>query len=110
MLDGIASMWCNVWGHSRTEIIISKMSDQLRTLQHSTLFGLANNPSIDLAEKMLKLAKGMESVFYSDNGSTVVEVAMKMAVQFWRNRGRPKKPLLSRWNMAIMATRSVPCL
>lgn len=89
-LDGIASMWCNVWGHSSTEII-SRMSEQLRTLQHSTLFGLANSPSVDLAEKLLKLAKGMESVFYSDNGSTAVEVAMKMAVQFWRNRGRLKK-------------------
>lgn len=89
-LDGVASMWCNVWGHSRAEII-SKMSEQLRTLQHSTLFGLASGPSTDLAEKMLRLAKGMESVFYSDNGSTAVEVAMKMAVQFWRNKGRPKK-------------------
>jgi adenosylmethionine-8-amino-7-oxononanoate aminotransferase len=89
-LDGIASMWCNVWGHSRTEIT-SKMSEQLRTLQHSTLFGLANGPSIALAEKMLKLSKGMHSVFYSDNGSTAVEVAMKMALQYWRNKGRPKK-------------------
>ncbi|MFY9797663.1 MAG: adenosylmethionine--8-amino-7-oxononanoate transaminase [Candidatus Nitrosopolaris sp.] len=89
-LDGIASMWCNVWGHSRTEII-RKMSEQTQTLQHSTLFGLTNGPSIALAEKMLKLAKGMDSVFYSDNGSTAVEVAMKMALQYWRNKGRPKK-------------------
>jgi adenosylmethionine---8-amino-7-oxononanoate aminotransferase len=89
-LDGTASMWCNVWGHSRNEII-AKMSAQIRTLQHSTLFGLANGPSIDLAEKLLKLTKGMESVFYSDNGSTAVEVAMKMALQFWGNKGRPKK-------------------
>jgi adenosylmethionine---8-amino-7-oxononanoate aminotransferase len=89
-LDGTASMWCNVWGHSRNEII-AKMSAQIRTLQHSTLFGLANGPSIDLAEKLLKLAKGMERVFYSDNGSTAVEVAMKMALQFWGNKGRPKK-------------------
>ncbi|MGC1928106.1 MAG: adenosylmethionine--8-amino-7-oxononanoate transaminase [Candidatus Nitrosopolaris sp.] len=89
-LDGIASMWCNVWGHGRNEII-SKMSEQLRTLQHSTLFGLANGPSITLAEKMLKLSRGMHSVFYSDNGSTAVEVAMKMAVQYWRNKGSPKK-------------------
>jgi adenosylmethionine-8-amino-7-oxononanoate aminotransferase len=89
-LDGIASMWCNVWGHGRNEIV-SKMSEQLRTLQHSTLFGLANAPSITLAEKLLKLSRGMQSVFYSDNGSTAVEVAMKMAVQYWRNKGKPKK-------------------
>jgi adenosylmethionine---8-amino-7-oxononanoate aminotransferase len=89
-LDGIASMWCNVWGHGRSEII-SKISEQLRSLQHSTLFGLANGPSTALAEKLLKLSKGMDSVFYSDNGSTAVEVAMKMAIQYWRNKGRPKK-------------------
>jgi adenosylmethionine-8-amino-7-oxononanoate aminotransferase len=89
-LDGIASMWCNVWGHGRNEIV-SKMSEQLRTLQHSTLFGLANAPSITLAEKLLRLSRGMQSVFYSDNGSTAVEVAMKMAVQYWRNKGKPKK-------------------
>jgi adenosylmethionine---8-amino-7-oxononanoate aminotransferase len=89
-LDGTASMWCNVWGHSRNEII-AKMSAQLRTLQHSTLFGLANGPSVELAEKLINLAKGMESVFYSDNGSTAVEVAMKMALQFWANKGRPNK-------------------
>lgn len=89
-LDGIASMWCNVWGHSRSEII-KKMSEQLQNLQHSTLFGLANGPSTTLAEELLKLCKGMESVFYSDNGSTAVEVAMKMAMQYWQNKGKPKK-------------------
>lgn len=89
-LDGIASMWCNVWGHSRPEII-RKMSEQLQNLQHSTLFGLANGPSTSLAEELLKLCKGMENVFYSDNGSTAVEVAMKMAMQYWQNKGKPKK-------------------
>ena len=89
-LDGIASMWSNVWGHGRREIVC-KMSEQLRTLQHSTLFGLANAPSITLAERLLKLSRGMQSVFYSDNGSTAVEVAIKMTVQYWRNKGKPKK-------------------
>lgn len=89
-LDGIASMWTNVWGHGRREIVC-KMTEQIRTLQHSTLFGLANTPSINLAERLLQLSRGMQSVFYSDNGSTAVEVAMKMAVQYWRNKGKPKK-------------------
>jgi len=89
-LDGIASMWCNVWGHGKNEIV-SKMSEQIRTLQHSTLFGLASAPSITLAEKLLKFSRGMQRVFYSDNGSTAVEVAMKMAVQYWRNKSKPKK-------------------
>ena len=69
----------------------ARCQSRLRTLQHSTLFGLANAPSITLAEKLLKLSRGMHSVFYSDNGSTAVEAAMKMAVQYWRIKRKPKK-------------------
>jgi len=89
-LDGSASMWCNVWGHSRSEIIES-MIRQIKELQHSTLFGLSNSPAIELAEKLVKISKGMNHVFYSDNGSTAVEVAMKMALQYWRNKGNRRK-------------------
>jgi adenosylmethionine-8-amino-7-oxononanoate aminotransferase len=67
------------------------MTQQLQTLQHSTLFGLANAPSIELAKKILKMAKGMDKVFYSDNGSTAIEVAMKMALQYWSNKGKYEK-------------------
>ncbi len=89
-LDGVASMWCNVWGHTRKEIV-NAMIDQVKRLQHSTLFGLANEPAILLAQMMVKQAKGMSRVFYSDNGSTAVEVALKMALQYWRNSGKPNK-------------------
>lgn len=89
-LDGTSSMWCNVWGHTKHEIV-EAMLDQTRSLQHSTMFGLANRPSIELADKLLKLTRRMDHVFYSDDGSTAVEVAMKMAVQYWRNKGKPKK-------------------
>jgi adenosylmethionine-8-amino-7-oxononanoate aminotransferase len=89
-LDGIASMWCNVWGHGRNEIV-EAMIDQMKDLQHSTLFGLGNSPSAVLAEKLTKIAKGMDKVFYTDNGSAAIEVAMKMAIQYWRNKGRMKK-------------------
>src|SRR5919202_551137 len=89
-LDGIASMWCNVWGHGRNELI-KTMIKQLHNIQHSTLFGLSSSPSIELAEKLLKIAKGMSYVFYSDNGSTAIEVGMKIAIQYWRNRGNYKK-------------------
>ncbi len=89
-LDGIASMWCNVWGHGQNEIV-HRMTQQLQNLQHSTLFGLANGPSIELAKKILNIAKGMDKVFYSDNGSTAIEVAMKMALQYWRNKGTYEK-------------------
>lgn len=89
-LDGCASMWCNVWGHSRKEIIAS-ITRQVQRLQHSTLFGLSNQPATELAEILLKIAKQMDHVFYSDNGSTAIEVALKMALQYWRNKGNTKK-------------------
>ena len=93
-LDGCASMWCNVWGHSRKEII-SSMTRQVKRLQHSTLFGLSNQPATELAEILLKIAKQMDHVFYSDNGSTAIEVALKMALQYWRNKGNTKKKPIS---------------
>ena len=89
-LDGISNMWCNVWGHNRREII-NAMKRQLDNLPHSTLFGLVNEPSVMLAEKLIKLANGMGKVFYSDNGSTAMEVALKIAIQYWRNLGKIEK-------------------
>jgi adenosylmethionine---8-amino-7-oxononanoate aminotransferase len=89
-LDGIASMWCNVWGHGQNEVT-DAMIKQIKTLQHSTLFGLGNEPSVNLAEKLLKISKGMDRVFYTDNGSTAIEVALKMALQYYANIGKPEK-------------------
>lgn len=89
-LDGIANMWCSVWGYSSNPVIES-ICEQYKQLPHSTLFGLANKPSIELAEKLVKLSKGMKKVFYSDNGSTAMEVALKMAIQYWKNKGYTKK-------------------
>jgi adenosylmethionine-8-amino-7-oxononanoate aminotransferase len=67
------------------------MIDQLKNIPHSTLFGFANAPSIKLAERLITLATGMEKVFYTDNGSTAIEVAMKIALQYWYNNGKDKK-------------------
>jgi adenosylmethionine---8-amino-7-oxononanoate aminotransferase len=89
-LDGSASMWCNVWGHTQNEVI-QAMIEQLKSIPHSTLFGIANAPSIKLAEKLIRMARGMHKVFYTDNGSAAIEVAMKMARQYWYNKGRDKK-------------------
>lgn len=89
-LDGIASMWCNVWGHGQNKVVRA-MVEQLKQLQHSTLFGLASGPSAQLAEKLSGLAKGMDRTFYTDNGSTAIEAAMKMALQYWRNKGKSAK-------------------
>lgn len=89
-LDGIASMWCNVWGHGQNKVV-EAMVEQLKNLQHSTLFGLASGPSAQLAERLAGLARGMDKVFYTDNGSSAIEAAMKMALQYWRNKGRSAK-------------------
>ncbi len=89
-LDGIASMWCNVWGHGQNEVT-DAMKKQIEKVAHSTLFGLANEPSTLLAEKLVELAKGMRRVFYSDNGSTAIEASMKMAIQYWKNKGKSQK-------------------
>lgn len=89
-LDGTSSMWCNVWGHDQNPVVIA-MQKQLGNLQHSTLFGLANETSALLAQRLVKIAKGLDRVFYTDNGSTAIEAAMKIAVQYWRNRGKPNR-------------------
>ena len=89
-LDGTASMWCNVWGHGQNKVV-QAMMEQLKNIQHSTLFGLANSPSTKLAQKLVSLAKGMNKVFYTDNGSTAIEVAMKMARQYWYYKGKDQK-------------------
>ena len=90
-LDGVSSLWCNVHGHRKREID-DAIRAQLDRVAHSTLLGLASVPSIELAEALVRLAPaGLTRVFYSDSGSTAVEVALKMAYQCWRQRGRPEK-------------------
>ena len=90
LMDGVASMWCNVWGHSNKELTDS-MIKQTRKLQHSSLFNLTNNRAEELAEKLVKMAPGMHRVFYSDDGSTAMEISAKMALQYWHNTGEKKK-------------------
>ena len=83
-LDGVASMWCNVWGHSKKELI-NAIIKQTKKLQHSSSFNLTNQPVEILAEKLVKLSPNMNSVFFSDNGSTAMEIAIKIALQYWKN-------------------------
>lgn len=90
-LDGISSLWVNVHGHRRKEID-DAVRDQLDRIAHSTLLGTASIPSIRLAERIIRLAPdGLSRVFYSDNGSTAVEVALKIAFQYWQQQEDPKK-------------------
>lgn len=90
LLDGVGSMWCNVWGHSKDELVKSIIK-QTRKLQHSSLFNLTNDKAEELASKLVRLAPGMYKVFYSDDGSTAMEVSAKMALQYWHNKGEKKK-------------------
>lgn len=95
-LDGISSLWVNVHGHRKKEIDLA-MQQQIKKCAHSTLLGLSNEPAIRLAEKLIQIApKGLKKVFYSDSGSTAVEIALKMAFQYWQQKegGKKKKRFL----------------
>ncbi len=92
-IDGVASMWCNVWGHGRKEII-DAIKAQLDEVQHSSLFGLSNDKAILLAKRLHDLTK-MDKVFYSNDGSSAVEVALKMAIQYWKNINEPRRKVIS---------------
>ncbi len=94
LMDGVASMWCNVWGHSNEELIAA-IKKQATKLQHSSLFNLTNDKAEDLAEKLVRLAPEMYRVFYSDDGSTAMEISAKMALQYWSNVGEKKTKFVS---------------
>lgn len=90
-LDGVSSLWCNVHGH-RVPEIDQAIRAQLDRVAHSTLLGLACEPSILLADRLMKIVPGnLKKVFYSDAGATATEIAFKLAAQYWFNVGRPEK-------------------
>jgi adenosylmethionine---8-amino-7-oxononanoate aminotransferase len=85
-LDGTSSIWVNLHGH-RHPVLDRALKRQLDKIAHSTFLGLSNPPAIELARELIRIApKGLTRVFYSDNGSTAVEIALKMAVQYWQQR------------------------
>jgi len=90
-LDGCSSLWVNLHGHRRPEID-SAIRLQMSSAAHTTLLGAGSPPSIELAAELCRRAPaGLTRVFYSDSGSTSVEVALKIAFQHWQLRGKPKK-------------------
>ncbi len=90
-LDGVSSLWANIHGHRRRELD-EALEAQLKQVAHSTLLGIAHPPAILLARRLTEIAPpGLTKVFYSDNGSTAVEVALKLAFQYWRNLGLTDK-------------------
>ena len=91
ILDGISSWWVNVHGHCNPRVGRA-IADQARRLEHVMFAGCTHEPAVELAERLLSvLPPRLTRIFYSDNGSTAVEVALKMAYQYWTNRGEPQR-------------------
>jgi len=91
LLDGISSWWVNIHGHAHPRLNRA-LAEQAGRLEHVMFAGCTHQPAVDLAERLLAvLPAGLTRVFYSDNGSTAVEVAIKLAVQYWGNRGQPDR-------------------
>ena len=90
MIDAVASMWCNVWGHSNPRLL-KAMTQQGKSLQHASLFNITHEPAERLASSLVRLSPGMYRVFYSDNGSSAMEIAIKMSLQYWINVGDKKR-------------------
>lgn len=91
ILDGISSWWVNIHGHSHPKLN-EALAAQARELEHVMFAGCTHRPAVELAERLLQLLpEGLTRIFYSDDGSTAVEVALKLAFQYWRNRGQPQR-------------------
>jgi adenosylmethionine-8-amino-7-oxononanoate aminotransferase len=90
-LDGVSSLWCNVHGY-RIKELDEAIRAQLDRIAHSTFLGLSHVPGIQLAQKLIEIAPhGLERVFYSDDGATAVEIALKMAVQYRQLKGETNR-------------------
>ena len=91
ILDGISSWWVNVHGHCNPKVS-QALAQQAQRLEHVMFAGCTHPPAVELAERLLaKLPQNLNKVFFSDNGSTAVEVALKMAYQYWTNRGERQR-------------------
>jgi adenosylmethionine-8-amino-7-oxononanoate aminotransferase len=89
VLDGISSWWVNIHGHAHPRLN-QALADQAERLEHVIFAGATHRPAVDLAERLVSaLPAGLTRIFYSDNGSTAVEVAVKLALQYWSNQGQP---------------------
>ncbi|HEY7221293.1 MAG TPA: adenosylmethionine--8-amino-7-oxononanoate transaminase [Candidatus Binatia bacterium] len=94
-LDGVSSLWCNVHGH-RKKSLDDALKEQLERVAQSTFLGLSHVPGIQLAQKLIEIGpKGLQRVFYSDSGATAVEIALKMAVQYWQLKGDAARTVIA---------------
>jgi len=91
LLDGISSWWVNIHGHSHPRLN-QAIAEQAKKIEHVIFAGATHEPAVELAERLVGiLPAGLTRIFYSDNGSTAVEVAIKLAVQYWQNAGKPDR-------------------
>jgi adenosylmethionine---8-amino-7-oxononanoate aminotransferase len=94
-IDAVSSWWVNLHGHAHP-YIAKRVSEQLTQLEHVIFAGFSHEPAVKLAENLLSLLPNNQSrIFYSDNGSTATEVAVKMALQYWSNKGVKKKKIIA---------------
>jgi adenosylmethionine---8-amino-7-oxononanoate aminotransferase len=99
-LDGVSSLWCNVHGHRKARLD-QALHEQIDRIAHSTMLGLSNVAAIELAEQLIAVVPGgLERVFYSDSGAEAVEVAVRMAAQYWQLAGQPGRTLFITLNEA----------
>ena len=92
-LDGNSSLWVNLWGHDRPELLAA-LHAQVDRLPHATFLGLSNPPAISVAQRLVDLApERLTRAFFSENGAAAVEVALKMAFAYWRHRGDDNRDL-----------------
>ncbi len=90
-IDAISSWWTNVFGHAHPQINAA-LAHQAGKLEHVIFAGFSHEPGIQLAERLVEITpNGLERVFYGDNGSSAVEIALKMSFHYWRNQGRAEK-------------------
>lgn len=90
-LDGISSWWTNLFGHANPRIAAA-LAEQAQTLEHVIFAGCTHPPAVELAERLVAITPdGLDRVFYADNGSAAVEVALKMSFHYWRNRGEGER-------------------
>ncbi|MDR3716628.1 MAG: adenosylmethionine--8-amino-7-oxononanoate transaminase [Puia sp.] len=94
-IDAISSWWVNIHGHAHP-YIAEKIYEQARKLEHVIFTGFTHEPAVRLAERLLEILPGdFSRIFYSDNGSTAVEAAIKMAIQYWRIQSKPRNKILA---------------
>ena len=94
-IDAVSSWWVNIHGHAHP-YIAQKVAEQLNKLEHVIFAGFTHEPAVELAERLLEiLPSNQQKAFYSDNGSTAVEVAIKMCLQYWHNQGVKKTKILA---------------